>query len=104
MTNKNLALMAIPVLAAILIGGSIAPAYAAASDKGCEKVFEQALRALADGNGKLAFNLFEAFLASCAHAVPANCQNLVTEFFLALDEGNLPKATGILNAFSAACL
>jgi len=103
MNRVNLSVFVIVAVAAMMGAASITPAYANASDRACDRVFEQALRALGDGNVKLAQNIFGAFLASCLNNVPANCQNLFEELLFALEAENIPKVLGILKAIDAAC-
>ena len=96
MIQNKLAIMAIPVLAAILIGGSIAPvAYADhQNDAECERLFQLAVDAINDGSnpGKIK-GLITAFNNGCLSlALGAECEAVFFGVLAALDRGNIDLA------------
>ena len=107
MNTKQLAIMAIPVLAAILIGGSIAPvAYAGAdpTPANCEKLFGSLLDALEDDNIRKVLGLLKAINASCLEFVSPQCAALYIALLThILDdvEGNDASLEGLWNALEA---
>ena len=107
MKQNRLALMAIPVLAAVLIGGTITPvAYAGAGPipANCEKLIDQLFDALGDDNIRKALGLLKSVNASCVEFVDPQCAALFIELLThALDDvdGNDASIDALVAALEA---
>ena len=108
MKQNRLAIMAIPVLAAVLIGGSIAPvAYADHQNNAeCIAIITQFLDALADNNFKKVNAMIKAFENAClsTNVLGAECDAFEENFFRALDRGDADAAIKQLENFLLVCL
>ena len=106
MTKNNLVLMTIPVLAAILIGGTLSPAYAGGnSPANCEKLIVNLVDALEDDNIRKALGLLKAVNASCLEFVDPQCAALFIALLTHLlddVDGNDASLEALVHALEAA--
>ena len=92
--------MAIPVLAAVLIGGSIAPAFADHQNNAeCDAKVKQLIKALISGNDGRINGAIHAFVNACNFGVGSECEAFADNFFAALDRGNIDQAIKQLENF-----
>ncbi len=98
MTNRKIALLAIPVLAAILIGGTFAPvAYADhKNDAECDALIKNFIDALIKGQDKRAEVLLDVLSIACFNS-GAECEAGLDNLFRALDRGDVDLALHILD-------
>ena len=108
MKQNRLAIMAIPVLAAVLIGGSIAPAaYADHQNTAeCEAIITQFFDALAKGNVGKINGMIKAFENACLslNVGGAECDAFENNFFRALARGNFDQAQQQADNFFNVCI
>ena len=102
MIQNKLALMAIPVLAAVLIGGTILPAAYAGitpSEQRCDDKFDAILDALNDDNIRQAVGLIKAYTANCLDDVDQRCVALWVAFLQnVILNDNVTGHVALLNA------
>ncbi|HUT06776.1 MAG TPA: hypothetical protein VMW74_08850 [Nitrosopumilaceae archaeon] len=94
MKTKTLGLFAIPIFAAIMISGSIAPvAYADHENNAeCDAINEQLIIAFNSGNEKRFQAVLNAFLAACTGVGGEECNAFQENFERAYDRGDIDSA------------
>ena len=94
--------MAIPILAAVLIGGTLAPAFADhQNDAECTAKTKTLIKALISGNDKRITAQINSWFNACNFGVGSECEAFFDNFFKALANSNINQAIAMLNNFVA---
>ena len=102
MKQNRLAIMAIPVLAAVLIGGSIAPAAYAdhQNNAECDAIIENLIDAFFSGNAGKLNGMIKALEKTCL-GFGAECDAHLDNGIRALDAGDIDRAIQQFDVFLA---